>query len=140
MLQILLVFLYMSGDNTKQGVFGPVANFAVHGCLEILCINAVLSEEVWCFWEVLGMPHVSSVHMLSSLSVVSWGGHIFSVFVQLHSACVDVILHGNCGLSAHAVHTCSHVISASGILDNKVRGLLDVKELSHNYDVSDSMW
>lgn len=68
------------------------------------------------------------------------GGHIFSVFVQLHSACVDVILHGNCGLSAHAVHTCSHVISASGILDNKVRGLLDVKELSHNYDVSDSMW
>lgn len=134
MLQILLVFLYTSGDNTKQAVFGPIAMFGnlVHECCAVRR-SLVLLGSIGCASCVFCAYAVLSVCCIL-------GGHIFSVFVQLHSACVDLILHGNCGLSAHAVHTCSRVISASGILDNKVRGLLDVKELSRNYDVSDSMW
>lgn len=81
MLQILPIFLYMSGDNTKQAVFGPVA---VHGCLEILSVNAVLhnlSEEVRCFWEVLGRVFVCYL-----LSLYLWGRINFKAL--LNTSCV----------------------------------------------------
>lgn len=57
-LQILQICLYMSGGINILAVFSPVAIFAVCGCPEAQCLDAMLhnvSEGVWYFGKCLWM-------------------------------------------------------------------------------------
>lgn len=98
-LQILQICLYMSGGINKLAVFSPVAIFAVCGCPEAQCLDAMLhnvSKGVWYFGKCLWIFSIL-VCKIYLLGIIIYVQHIFfgctALLLSAFTLCLSDLRH-----------------------------------------------